>query len=57
MDHEQADVPRLLVKRRCYDAGRENGAVKLGVRRESAPANWFERPPDYAQMDMGRGMR
>ena len=57
MDREQADVQHLLVERRCYEQGSDNRAVTLGVRRESAPADWFERPADYTQMDMGHGMR
>ncbi|HSE13613.1 MAG TPA: hypothetical protein VLB69_13365 [Rudaea sp.] len=50
---DQPDTQHLLVERRCYEQGKPIGDVTLRVRRESAPADWFVTPPDYARMDMG----
>jgi hypothetical protein len=49
---EKADLQRLIVGRRCFEQGRESGAVNLQVRRESAPADWFSPPAGYSRMDM-----
>jgi hypothetical protein len=50
---DQPDAQHLLVERRCYEQGKTIGDVTLHVRHESAPADWFVTPSDYARMDMG----
>lgn len=52
MQRERPDMQHLLVERRCFERGEPSGAVKMNLRRESVPADWFERPADYARMDM-----
>jgi hypothetical protein len=55
---ESTDPQHLLVARRCFDEGKPSGEVALHLRRESAPAEWFATPADYARMDTGgRGGR
>lgn len=56
MQRERPDMQHLVVERRCFEAGGAGSAVKLNLRREAAPADWFERPADYARMEMGAGM-
>jgi hypothetical protein len=50
---DNADPQHLLVERRCFEQGKAIGDVTLRVRRETAPADWFVTPSDYARMDMG----
>ena len=54
VQHRPVDTSNLLVERRCLATG---GDVRLRLRQESAPADWFSTPADYARMDLGMGGR
>jgi len=53
LKRDTADPQHLLVGRRCFEQGRASGEVTLSVRHETAPAEWFVTPSDYARMDLG----